>query len=172
MLDTFKFPNGGYDVSICRKQDILDCIDDNIIDKELALTLVEQCERDAADLINQGIWASIPFIGNIRVPKNRLMEQTEEQKAIIDDAKENLTREQFIMFRKNLRIDNYIQSCDDRHFKYVVSKAVTKNRKLFNKLCDTKGENFAKIYLFSINYLQEVDSEEFIEAMQEYYGKQ
>ena len=32
MADTFKFPNGGYDVTICRKQDILDCIDKNIID--------------------------------------------------------------------------------------------------------------------------------------------
>ena len=27
MEDIIKFPNGGYDVTICRKQDILNCID-------------------------------------------------------------------------------------------------------------------------------------------------
>ena len=32
------FPNG-YDVRVVRKQDILDCIDDNIIDKDIALEL-------------------------------------------------------------------------------------------------------------------------------------
>lgn len=172
MLDTFKFPGGGYDVSICRKQDILDCIDDNIIDKEIALTLVEQCERDAADFINQGKWASIPFIGNIRVPPHKVKGFDEEQKAILEDAKENLDRDQYLLFRKNLQIDNYKQACNDRHFNYIVSKAVTKNKKLFTKLCNIKGENFAKVYLFTIYNLDEVDSEEFIEAMQEYYGKQ
>ena len=35
MSEQFKFPNGGYEVTVLRKQDILDCIDDNIIDKEL-----------------------------------------------------------------------------------------------------------------------------------------
>ena len=36
MSEQFKFPNGGYEVTVLRKQDILDCIDDNIIDKEIA----------------------------------------------------------------------------------------------------------------------------------------
>ena len=34
MEDTYKFP-GGYDVAVFRKQDVLDCIDKNIIDKFL-----------------------------------------------------------------------------------------------------------------------------------------
>ena len=49
MADTFKFPNGGYDVTVLKRQDILDCIDANIIDKEVALAIVDQCELDAAE---------------------------------------------------------------------------------------------------------------------------
>lgn len=70
MADVFRFPNDGYDVTIVKKQDILDCIDENIIDKEVALSIVEHCEKTAAEFISSGRWTGIPFIGNIRIPKN------------------------------------------------------------------------------------------------------
>ena len=34
MADTYKFPGGGYDVTVFKKQDVLDCIDKNILDKD------------------------------------------------------------------------------------------------------------------------------------------
>ena len=148
MADTFKFPNGGYDVTICRKQDILDCIDKNIIDKDIAMAIVEHCEFQAASFIKEGRWAGIPFIGNIRTPKTVQMLKTDEQQALIQDAKEQLGKEQYIMFRKQLNKENAKQISQDRYYRYVTSIAVHANKKLFRKLCDTKGEVYARLFLF------------------------
>ena len=45
MADTFKFPYG-YNVTVCRKQDIVKCLDENVVDKEVVLALIEQLEVD------------------------------------------------------------------------------------------------------------------------------
>lgn len=153
MADVFKFPNGGYDVEVCRKQDILDCIDDNIIDKELALLLVEYCERTAADFIEQGRWTGIPFMGNIRLPEGLVIEEKRNQKELVSEARETLSHEQYAMFRKQLITDNGKYIKNQRYFNYITSQAVNKNRKLFNKLCDTQGENYAKVFLFASRHL-------------------
>ena len=148
MADTFKFPNGGYDVTICRKQDILDCIDKNITDKDVAMAIVEHCEFQVASFIREGRWTGIPFIGNIRTPKTVQMLKTDEQQALIQDAKEQLGKEQYIMFRKQLNKENAKQISQDRYYRYVTSIAVNANKKLFRKLCDTKGEVYARLFLF------------------------
>ena len=87
MSDIYKFPSGGYEVTVFKKQDILDCIDNNILDKEIALTLIEQLEIDAANFLKEGRWTGIPFIGNIRVPKLRQLQESPEQQALIEEAK-------------------------------------------------------------------------------------
>ena len=74
MADTYKFPGGGYDVTVFKKQDVLDCIDKNILDKDVALAFIEQLEVDAANFLKEGRWTGIPFIGNIRIPKLRQLE--------------------------------------------------------------------------------------------------
>ena len=149
MADTFKFPNGGYDVTICRKQDILDCIDKNIIDKDVAMAIVEHCEFQAASFIREGRWTGIPFIGNIRVPKTIQMLKSNEQQALIKDAKEQLGKEQYVMFRKQLNKENVKQISHNRYYKYITSIAISHNRKLYNKLCEEKGEYYARIYLYA-----------------------
>lgn len=159
MTETFKFPHGGYEVNVCRKQDILDCIDANIIDKEIALAIVEQCEMDAADFIRQGRWISIPFIGNIRIPKNKLMEEDPEQQALIQEAKETLDTDKYILFKKRLRTNNAIQVKNNRYYNYVTSMSITKNRKLYRKLSKERGEAYAKLYMYSINTVVAVDNE-------------
>ena len=159
MADTFKFPNGGYDVTVCKKQDILDCIEENIIDKEVALAIVEQCELDAANFIKEGRWAGIPFIGNIRIPKGRIMEEDPAQQALIDEAKETLDHDQYVMFRRQLKSDNGKRIKQQRYFNYITSQAVAKNRKLYNKLCDEKGEAYAKVFLFASKHITAVNNE-------------
>lgn len=147
MEDTFKFPNG-YDVKICRKSDIIDCIEKNITDKDIALAIVEHCEFNAAKFIREGRWTGIPFIGNIRIPKTKQLLKTTEQQALIEEAKEKLDKEQYIMFRKCLGKENAKQIAHDRYYRYITSIAVNKNRKLFKKLCATKGEAYARLYLY------------------------
>lgn len=159
MSDTYKFPNNGYDVIVCKKQDILDCIDSNIIDKEIALEIVTQCELDAANFIREGRWAGIPYIGNIRIPKSKLMEKDPAQQALIEEAKEQLDPKQYILFRKQLNVDNSERIKQERYYKYIVSIAVNKNRKLYKELCKTKGEVYARIFLFASKNITSINNE-------------
>lgn len=159
MSDIFKFPNGGYEVSICRKQDILDAIDSNIIDKEIALSIVEQCELDCEAFVRKGRWAGIPYIGNIRVPKGTQLMNDPEQQALIDEAKALLEKDKYILFRKQLFADNKKRIKQNRYFSYITSISANKNKKLYRKLSRTKGEAYAKIYMFSIANLISVNNE-------------
>lgn len=159
MSDIYKFPNNGYDVIVCKKQDILDCIDSNIIDKEIALEIVSQCELDAANFIREGRWTGIPFIGNIRIPKSKLMEKDPAQQALIEEAKEQLDPKQYILFRKQLNVNNTQRIKQERYYKYIVSIAVNKNRKLYKELCKTKGEVYARIFLFASKNITSINNE-------------
>lgn len=159
MADIYKFPNGGFDVTVCKKQDILDCIDENILDKEIALDIVKQCEIDAADFIKKGCWTGIPFIGSIRVPKITQMTNDPVQQALIEDAKANLNHEQYVVFRKQLNVDNAIRVKQERYYKYIVSMTMSRNKKLFNKICKTKGEVFARLLFYANGHITAVDNE-------------
>ena len=159
MEDIIKFPNGGYDVTICRKQDILNCIDKNIIDKDIALAIIEHCEFEAANFLREGRWTGIPFIGNIRTPKTIQMLKTSEQQALIQEAKEQLGKEKYIMFRKTLNKENAKHISQERYYRYITSIAIAHNQKLYKKLCATKGEYYARIYLFASYNITSLDNE-------------
>lgn len=148
MADTFKFP-GGYDVTVFKKQDILDCIDRNIIDKEVALAIVEQCEIDASRFINEGRWTGIPFIGSIRMSKLKQLESSPEQQALIEAAKESLDEDKYVLFRKQLAIENSIQIKHARYYNYIVSIAIGRNKSLYRKLSAKFGEKYARIYMYA-----------------------
>ena len=86
MTDTYKFP-GGNDVKVVRKEDIINTINCNIVDKEVALAIVKQCEVDAANFLRKGRWTGIPFIGSIRVPKRVQRMRTKEVQDLLEEAK-------------------------------------------------------------------------------------
>lgn len=159
MSDTYKFPNGGYDVIVCKRQDILDCIDKNIVDKEIALAIVDQCEMDAAEFISKGRWTGLPFIGNVRIPKNKQMESDPVQQALIEEAKNTLDKKQYVLFRKQLSKENSKQAKNIRYFNYITSIAVNANRKLYKKLCDEKGDKYARIFLFASKHITAMNNE-------------
>ena len=159
MSDIFKFPNGGYEVSIVRKKEILDCIEQNITDKEVALEVITQCEVDAASFIRDGKWSSIPFIGNLRINKRLQYEKTEEQKKFIEEARTNLDKESYYLFRKNLGIENTARARAERYYKYIVSIASNKNRKRYKDLCQSKGELVARITMYAISNIVAIDNE-------------
>lgn len=159
MADTFKFPNGGFDVTICKKQDIINCIENNIVDKDIALAIVEQCELDIANFIREGKWTGIPYIGNVRVPKSKLLESTPEQQLLIEEAKETLNPKDYILFRKQLNGENCKRVKQETYYKYILSIAINRNRKLYRKLCKEKGEVYARIYLYSSKSITSTDNE-------------
>lgn len=144
MVGTYKFPNGN-DVHVYKREDIVNCINWNITDSEVALALIADCEKQCADFIRQGKWASVPFIGNFRIPKHVALEQSEEQQKIIKGAAEVLTNKDYILFRQQLARDNATQIAKQRFFNYEVSKLVSKNNRLYNKLHKRLSE--AKLHI-------------------------
>ena len=159
MADTYKFPGGGYDVTVFKKQDVLDCINKNILDKEIALAFIEQLEVDAANFLKEGRWTGIPFIGNIRIPKLRQLEESPEQQALIAEAKENLDADKYILFRTQLGKENSKHIKQERYYRYITSIAISHNRRLYKKLCEEKGEYFARIYLYASYNITSLDNE-------------
>ena len=158
MQDTYKFP-GGKDVKVVRKEDIINTINTNIVDTEVALAIVRQCEVDAVNFMKKGRLTGIPFMGTIKVPDTVRMSQTEEQKDLILAAMETTTNEQFVMFRRNLAYDNKIKIKARKYYNYVLSLSVAKNRNQFKKMCKEKGEAYARIHFFLLYSVTSVNNE-------------
>lgn len=158
MQDTYKFP-GGKDVKIVRKEDIINTINTNIVDTEVALAIVKQCEIDAVNFMKKGRLTGIPFMGTIKVPDTIKMSQTKEQKDLILAAMENTTNDQFVMFRRNLAYDNKVKIKARKYYNYVLSLSVAKNRNQFKKMCKEKGEAYARIHFFLLYSVTSVNNE-------------
>ena len=158
MQDTYKFP-GGKDVKIVRQEDIINTINTNIVDTEVALAIVKQCEIDAVNFMKKGRLTGIPFMGTIKVPDTIKMSQTKEQKDLIIAAMENTTNEQFVMFRRNLAYDNKVKIKARKYYNYVLSLSVAKNRNQFKKMCKEKGEAYARIHFFLLYSVTSVNNE-------------
>ena len=158
MQDTYKFP-GGKDVKIVRKEDIINTINTNIVDTEVALAIVKQCEIDSVNFMKKGRLTGIPFMGTIKVPDTIKMSQTKEQKDLILAAMENTTNEQFVMFRRNLAYDNKVKIKARKYYNYVLSLSVAKNRTQFKKMCKERGEAYARIHFFLLYSVTSVNNE-------------
>ena len=159
MSDTFKFPNGGYDVTVVRKQDILDCLDANVVDKEVVLAVISQCELDASNFIESGRWTGIPFLGSIRVPKRLQKLRTPEVQELIDEAKNTLDKDRYIVFRQKLEADIHNEEKHERFYRYIVSHFVNNNRRFYNRLVrkytekcgEPNGENIAQFICWTLS---------------------
>ena len=158
MQDTYKFP-GGKDVKVVRKEDIINTIKTNIVDTEVALAIVRQCEVDAVNFMRKGRLTGIPFMGTIKVPDTIRMSQTKEQKDLILAAMETNTNEQFVMFRRNLAYDNKVKIKARKYYNYVLSLSVAKNRNQFKKMCKERGEAYARIHFFLLYSVTSVNNE-------------
>lgn len=158
MQNTYKFP-GGKDVKVVRKEDIINTIKTNIVDTEVALAIVRQCEVDAVNFMKKGRLTGIPFMGTIKVPDTIKMSQTKEQKDLILAAMETNTNEQFVMFRRNLAYDNKVKIKARKYYNYVLSLSVAKNRNQFKKMCKERGEAYARIHFFLLYSVTSVNNE-------------
>lgn len=159
MQDVHKFPMG-YEVKIINKHDIIASIDDNILDKEVALEIVKRCEIDASNFLKEGRWTGIPFIGNIRIPKTTQKLLTEESKHLLQGAKETLDENMYVMFRKNYTKEIGKQVNLERFYKYTVSMFVGKNQKFFKKVSLCFGDLYARVLCYTLRNLKAVSNEQ------------
>ena len=56
-------------------------------------------------------------------------------------------------------IANAMNNKYNRYYKYITSIAINKNRKLFRKLCETKGEVYARLFLYCSHEVVAVSNE-------------
>ena len=150
MNDTIKMPGGGYDVKVVRKEDILKCIDSNILDKDIMMEFINQFEVDATNFLGQGRWTSLPYIGTLRKNQYKEALNSKENKELIETAKESLDRDKYIIFRKNLRDDTAKSIKRERLYKYTLSQVVKKNKSFYDYLEKTKGEKIARVVCYSM----------------------
>jgi len=159
MNDTIKMPNGGYDVKVVRKEDIIKCIDSNILDKNIMLAFINQFEIDASNFLAQGRWTSLPYIGTLRRSQYKEAINSEEIKELDEAARENLDKDKYILFRKNLRNDIAKSIQRERLYKYTLSQVVKKNREFYNYIEKTRGELIARVVCFTLSDLTSLDNE-------------
>ena len=166
MLDKFKFPNGGFEVEVCRKQDIIDSIDDPTVDKDILFAIITQCEADANDFLNEGRWTGIPYLGNMRVPKHRQKFCEINGSEIIDAAKETLDERRYSVFKREFNLNLEADVRQERLYRYMTSCYVTKHKRTYNRfLKDIRANNtsnkdaFARFMCYSCidlsNYIPE-----------------
>lgn len=138
MGSSYKFKNSDYDILVSNKQDVLDTWDANVTgyDKELVNKIVESAEVEAAIFLtnDKSAWVSIPFMGNFRIPKTKLLEIDDEFQITLADAKANKTKEEFILFRNKIRKDNLINEAKQRKHDYRLSIYVKQHDKEYRKL--------------------------------------
>lgn len=149
MKDVYNFPNGGYEVRIVRRSEVLEAIDKNIIDKDIALAIVERCELDCANFLKEGRWANIPYIGNIRIPKAKQLIKSEEQQTLISDAYDNLNTDSYLMFRKQLNQYNAQRARFEKSYNYLLAIMVNRYNKYYNYLKRNKGDYKARITIYT-----------------------
>lgn len=157
-LETRKFPNGGFDVTVLRKSDVLRCIDDNVIDKDIAMIVVTQCELDAIASIRKGKIASIPHIGTIRYSEaSKIIHENAE---LLDEAANSMDKERYLLFRRQVIRDGFDSLKQEKYFNYCVAKVVTKNRGLYFRLAHEQGETQTRLQFFFMQHLKIINSNE------------
>lgn len=158
MSETFKFPRGGKDVTIVRKQDIINCIEENIIDKDIALALIEQLEIDINHNLSERKWTGIPFIGSLKL--NGRLEVTNALNDIKDEAKVQFEKETYVLFKKNLATDLVKRDKYERFSKYITSMAANKYKNKYKRMCRVKGTAYTNFYMFLTNFILAVENEQ------------
>lgn len=157
MGDTIKMPGGGgYDIKVVRKKDIIDCIDANIIDKDIMLAFIERLEVDITNFLAQGRWTSLPYIGTLQLNAFKERIRRTENKELLQEGKDTLDKDQYVLFRKGLKQDIAKQVRQERIYRYITSQFVTKNRALYEGYVKSKGEAYARLACYTLSKMNVV----------------
>ena len=150
MSKVYTFANNGYEVEVVRKEDVIACIENNIVDKEVAYEIINQLEIDASNMLSSGKWVGIPKLGNIRANPFGYKAMSDKDKEMVKDAKNILPHDKYLMFRKETIIKNNERVKINRFFSYTLSMSITKNKALYKRLKLLRGETWTDIYFYAM----------------------
>lgn len=157
-----KLPDG-FNIRVVRKEDILDTIDKNILDKDVALEVISHCEISAINFFKNGYWASIPHMGNFRLdPRKVLRKETldsmdgaAKQFVMSDDPQ---SKARYILFRKQVSNDAREEIEFKRYYNYSIALEANRNRKIFNKMCKKIGMPMTRLRMWGLMTITPLDN--------------
>lgn len=158
-LDTRFFPYSNVEITIVRKDDILKTIDENIIDKDIANELISHLETRAEKSLMNHKWTGFPFLGSIRVPPGLSPETLQRTKDATMWARDNMSREAYVMFTKQCAHDAYQINKYRAYFDTIKTRAINNNRTEYHTLCSLKGKNYAICKITFSNNLKPMKQE-------------
>lgn len=157
MADIYRYPNGGYEITVVRKADILETIDANITDKDIMYEMIEQLEQDTLNHLKAGHWTGFPFLGSIKIPEGIKMNNTPEQKELLDEAFHTMSRNEYICFRRQLAKSNDQKIRENKLYKSKAQIVRLKNKNLSKKLFSSYSYNHAIFILYSLYMIKEAE---------------
>lgn len=151
-IELRNFPNG-YSVRVVRKEDIIACLDKNVTDPEVVLEVIKHCELCAANYITNGQWASIPFMGSLKIniarklARDKVKEFNAGAEAYLD--KENVQeKHRYYLFKKALNSDIRDKLRAESYYNYIVSLGIPRYYKQYFRVYRNCGKYAARLYIF------------------------
>lgn len=145
-----KLPNGGYEVVVLKKQDILKTIENTIVDKDVLREFITNLEIDEEKFMREGQWIGVPFMGNIKINEVRKKFATKEIQDVIANARNTLDRDKYLLFRKELKSQISTDLAQNRTNAYRRSINIRKNRYLYRKFRYKRGFYIANFILTTL----------------------
>ena len=158
MAKQVKFPRG-YEVTIVTKSDILETLDANVVDKEIMKEIIDNLEKEATQFLQNEVWTGFPFLGSIKTSEVQQILKQEDMKELLQEAKDNLDEEKYLLFRKNLAGEIQSQLKTSKYYRYTTAINIHKYKKLYKYIRMFYGTTIARLIIFSISQLNVQNAE-------------
>lgn len=151
-LEEGKFPSStGRPILIENKASILKTIDDNVIDKEIAMMLLVQLEKDAQRHLESDEVTAIPYLG--RIKRKAGSKAYAKNKETLEAAKETMSPERYENFKAAMMRDAVIRDNKAKVYNYQVARMGSKNGKTYWKCVERHGKFYANIRFYCLGCL-------------------
>lgn len=138
-------------------RDIDDILTDlHIGEEDLILTkdIINNIEKTAAEALENNKTVSLPYLGTAR--KNPIKRKMTEDYAELKNARETLTREQFLDYYKNKVTNLKLEQKAKDIEKHTNKINLGINKKKYDELCISIGKAYADAYIYAITHFTEV----------------
>lgn len=143
-----RYPEG-FDITVCTKQDIIDTLDQNVVDKEVVYDIIKNLECNIAKAIREDKWAGMPFIGSVRPNPMKAFMHSKETCQTLSEAYQSMDLPSFVMFKKALVVDKYKEVVFNRQYKLIAAINARRNYKYYRTLCKKYSDAYVRLFMFS-----------------------
>lgn len=155
----YQYPNSIQTISVVRKEDILQTIENNIIDKEIAIDIIDQLECDAAKMLVRDYWVGIPYLVNMKYGyATSAYLFNRDFKNAVDTSYKKLSKKEFVVFRKEINNYEVSRRNAERAFKFAVRMYARKYADVYQRLCKIRGVNIANVRIYGYTKCVGVDN--------------